>query len=839
VGDGDPVGFGDGEGLGFGVVEVDGVGGGGGDDEDEEPDDHCPPSGSTGKPVQLFSGEETLESEDLRIRGRGMDFVWTRTYRSRTGRYTVMGHNWDHSYNVGLYRVGADLVLCDGTGRRDIYRLQPDGSYRRPEFFRRIDVEADGSLSVRFANQGRWNFHPFIGSARDGLLRRMTDRNGNRMLFEHSAQGRLTNVVDTLDRSIRMGYDTNGFLVSVTDFAGRRVRYEHYGADEPGGGVGDLKSVTQPGVAIALAGNTFPDGRTTRYAYTKGFADDRLNHNLLSITDPKGQTYLRNTYAGTTDPDELLFDRVIRQAWGGEDDVTDITYDVFAPSPEFGDAVLRAIVNDRVGNVSEHYFDRANRLVLRRDFTGRADPDQPTTGAANRPKDRLRSGDPGFFETRYEYNADSLLRRRVDPNGNRIEFVYESDIDPLAEPEARGNLRLRRRLPGTHTPAGDQAEIVESFEYATGLGGCCGGFNFVTRHVDGRGHERRHEYDDHGNRVRTVDRVAGVEHRYEYNAFGQRTARIWPDNGSGHRRRDEWTYHETGPQRGFVNARIVDVANLKLTTRYEYDAVGHVVRRTNPRGFTTESTYNEMDQLVRRRTPEVRQGSGLFHIREYAYDANNNLIRVDLTNADDAEVVAANPVLTQEYSYEILNRLTRVATEVEPNRFVVVEYGYDAERNQTLARSGEAVAGRQAQAVVRTEFDERNLPYRIIRTPGAPEQSTDELTYDSNGNLVRLATGLEDQPRVTEFTHDGFDRRVAVRDPMGNLRTYTYDGNGNMVRQAVFGELVDEPGDAGNLRLEEVVRTFDAMDRLTQVATAFFDAETQAPIGDGWSIANT
>ncbi len=789
--------------------------------------------------MSLFSGEETLEAEDLRIRGRGMDFVWTRTYRSKTGRYTVVGHNWDHSYNVGLYRTGADLVLYDGTGRRDIYRLQPDGSYQRPEFFRRIDVESDGSLTVRFANQGRWNFHPFIGSGRDGLLRRTTDRNGNRLLFEHSSVGRLTNVVDTLDRSIRMGYDTNGFLVSVTDFAGRRIRYEYYGADEAGGEFGDLKSVTQPGVAIALPGNIYPDGKTTRYTYTKGFADDRLNHNLLTITDPKGQTYLRNTYAGTTDPDELLFDRVIRQAWGASDDVTDMTYEVFVPSPEFGDAVLRAIVNDRVGNVSEHYFDKGNRLVLRRDFTGRADPDRPTTASANRPKDKLRIDDPEFFETRFEYNADSLLQRRIQPNGNRIEFVYESDIDPLAEPEARGNLRARRFVPGTHSPAGDQAEIVETFEYATGLGGCCGGFNFLTRHVDGRGHEKRHEYDDRGNRIRTLDRVAGVEQQFEYNLFGQRTVRIRPDNGSGHRRRDEWTYHDAGPQRGFVSARIVDVANLKVTTRYEYDAVGNVVRRTNPRGFATESTYNELDQLVRRRMPESREGSGLFYVREYAYDANNNLSRVDLTNADDVGIVAANPVLTQEYAYEVLNRLIRVATEVEPGRAVTIEYEYDAERNRTLVRSGEAVAGRQTNAVVLTQYDERNLPHRIIRAPGAPEQSTDELLYDGNGNMIRLSVGLEDQPRITGFVYDGYDRLVGVRDPMGNLRTYEYDANGNRVRQTAFGELVDQPGNALNVRLEDRVGTFDAMNRPTQVATAFFDAGSQQPIGDGWSIATT
>src|SRR5437764_13311881 len=35
-----------------------------------------------------------------------------------------------------------------------------------------------------------------------------------------------------------------------------------------------------------LNGNYFPHGKAWRYAYSDGFADDRLNHNLLTITAP-------------------------------------------------------------------------------------------------------------------------------------------------------------------------------------------------------------------------------------------------------------------------------------------------------------------------------------------------------------------------------------------------------------------------------------------------------------------------------------------------------------------------------------------------------------------------
>ena len=42
-----------------------------------------------------------------------MDFVWSRTYRSRAGSNTAQGNNWDMSYNVRLAATtfGVDRAL--------------------------------------------------------------------------------------------------------------------------------------------------------------------------------------------------------------------------------------------------------------------------------------------------------------------------------------------------------------------------------------------------------------------------------------------------------------------------------------------------------------------------------------------------------------------------------------------------------------------------------------------------------------------------------------------------------------------------------------------------------
>ena len=73
--------------------------------------------------MYLFSGEFYEEVEDLRIPGRGLDFIWSRKYRSKIGPNTVQGNGWDFSYNISLIPAGADLIVCDGNSRRDGYHL--------------------------------------------------------------------------------------------------------------------------------------------------------------------------------------------------------------------------------------------------------------------------------------------------------------------------------------------------------------------------------------------------------------------------------------------------------------------------------------------------------------------------------------------------------------------------------------------------------------------------------------------------------------------------------------------------------------------------------------------
>ena len=244
--------------------------------------------------VSLHSGEVQQQVVDLAVPGRGLDFVWARTYRSRTGAATAQGNRWSHSYDVRCVQNSAGIDLYDGTGRKDTFRLQANGTYTCPEFFREGTLTTN-VFRLSFADTGYWEFHPFDASPAAGKLARIVDRHGNTMTLDYDGAGRLVAIVDDLGRTHTVAYNPAGQIASVSDFSGRTVTYAYCAAGDPDGRSGDLKSVTSPPVTGTSTGNDYPSGKTTTYAYSTN-AVAGASGLLLSVTDALGQTPARCVY---------------------------------------------------------------------------------------------------------------------------------------------------------------------------------------------------------------------------------------------------------------------------------------------------------------------------------------------------------------------------------------------------------------------------------------------------------------------------------------------------------------------------------------------------------------
>ena len=829
-----------------------------------------------GARIRPASAELQFTEADLQIPGRGLDFVFQRTYRSRTAPPdSTMGVGWTHSYEI---RVGnwndasGHFDLWDGSGRIDRFFRGTNGIYSRDEFFCEGSV-SNNTFTLTFPDSGKWIFHPFDGSAQGGKIARIQDRKGNALLLHYDAQGRCAQIVDTLDRTNTLAYTPDGFVSAVADFTGRSVRYGYArvvnGVTPPG----VLTAVTNPPVTGTPNGNDFPNGKIHRYTYTQGFADERLNRNLTSCIDGKGQTAWQITYRTNQDPASIAFDTVGLIQRGPYR--TKLVRLPQTPTPQNRYAVVRCIENDGAGNVTEFFYDSLNRLVTQREFTGRASPDLPTTDTQNRPANKLRQDDPDYFENNWEWNLDSLCVRHLRPHPNVVlltgrttQFFYERDFNKSASLRKKGDLRVLREtaccggadLDGDGTA--DFTERTVRFQHDSRFGSDLRpwidsltgsrlslvhqelhrpsmALGFATSVTDARGGNTVCAYDPKGNllEVRHPDPI-GAEN-FEYNAFGQRTARLDFADGEGRRRRDENIYYSSGPQNGYLRHRIQDclAAGFHQTNTFEYDARGNLIRLIDPRGFDTRWTYNALDQATARQTPNTSFGTLVRTTTLFTYDANDDLVQTDVENRDHTGTLnPTNTHWTTEYTYDSLGQLAMECIEIAHEGLkACTAYGYDANGNLVLKRSPEAVSGVDPNNVVTYQYDERNMLFQVLPAPGTGLATVDRYDYDAVGNCRRVSKIDSFTIKQTLYSFDGFGRQSQVVDALGNVAISGFDRNDNLVFERHLGETNDVPGSAGNRRLAESRYEYDGMNRLTRFRPSFFDIFTELSIGDGES----
>ncbi|MFO1476622.1 MAG: DUF6531 domain-containing protein [Verrucomicrobiota bacterium] len=798
------------------------------------------------------SGEVQGQVADLVIPGRGLDFVWARTYRSRTALPGGMSPGWTHSYDVSVSQTSGGVVVADGTGRGDLYSPGANGVYSRPDVFNEGRL-SNSVFTLTFPDTGRWVFNPLDGTAAAGKLAQITDRNGNTMALGYDTSGRLVQVVDDLGRTNTVSYNTSGQLAAVTDFSGRSVAYQYYGASDTAGSPGDLKSVTSPPVSGTPNGNDFPDGKTVTYTYSTGYANEAENHLLLSVKDPAGQTACRYVYQHNQTNLEFL--RCVSVQDGGNDPV----YYTHAPqvaAPGNGYATIKVTMRDAMGNVSECLYNSRNLPVDLKEYTGRAPVVGPVTDTVNRPVNPVRGTDPAFFETQLRWNQHSLCVSEMEPRGNGTDCVYECDLSPDAGPRKQGDLRVERTRPFNSSPTtGDLELIIQRLAYDPRFGSpgtarkvhgihrgekLLDDDDFVTSATDPNGNVTTAAYDARGNRVKVHfywDRSGGADKDFAYNGQGQLTAVTNAPDGQGYRAVTLLGYSASGPAAGYLQSVTEDANGLALTTQFEGDARGNLTRCIDPRGNDWLYTYNSLDQLVQARSPGLGGGGGgaVYRIAtQYTYDANGNLVRVDLDNRDSTGALDASvPQWTTQYGYDSLNRCVQVQRNRDASHSVVAQYQYDANDNLILARSPEAVNGDSPDNVVGAEYDERNLPFRVTAAPGTTLGGTNEFTFDANGNIASLEfNGQVDAACV----YDGFDRPVSVTDAMGNVAACTYDANGNVLSSSVQGEVLDVPGSAGNQLLAQASYRYDGLDRCVQTVVSRLSLPSLSPIGSGQAV---
>lgn len=259
-------------------------------------------------------------------------------------------------------------------------------------------------------------------------------------------------MTDTLGRVINYTYDQNNRLIQVAESGGKSVELAYYGSGDTLGSESDLREVTiRQGTSTKKIG----------FTYFVATGNETLDHNIRTLIDAKGQTYVENIY----DAD----DRVLSQKYGNhtgsyvytlENIHIDDTPTTTGSGEIIGKYVKKNRATNRRGVMTEYTYDRMGNVISR------------TTSL------------PGGTEstTRYTYDSVGKMKEEILPKGNGTTYAYD----------ALGNKTMIRKKADMSLPDDDSQDIITTLTYS-------GAKNSLSRMVDPRGKVTEFTTDNVGN----------------------------------------------------------------------------------------------------------------------------------------------------------------------------------------------------------------------------------------------------------------------------------------------------------------------------------------------------
>ena len=709
-------------------------------------------SGCNGDPINTGTGNYTYQRTDLTIPGRGLPFVFTRTYNSQDGTPGPMGAGWTHSYMASFVQ-NPDGSVTIRTPDGQVVIFDPTaGAYVSRYGYVHSTLQSPSSGTFILTTQSQISYR-FTGNQ----LVSVSDRNGNTIQLTYSGSN-LTTITDTAGRQISLSYNVGGHITTLADPIGRTLQYGYDGA-------GNLI--------------TFIDARGGTFTYTYDGA-----HQMLTGLDPANNTFLTNTYDS--------FGHVISQADGVGNRWT-YSYD---------SNTLITTITDPNGTVSSHLHDSKFELLRATDTFGKNDQYQYDS-AGNRISVQDRNGNTSSFA----YDTNGNVIAATDPQSKVQAAAYDAQSNPLSRTDAMGNQTTfsydgKGNLVGSIDAAGNQT----TFGYNS--------YGQLLSKTDALGRVTQYTYDGSGNLTQVVD-PTGAKTSYSYDAVGRRTS-VTDANGfttSTVYDANDNVVSVTDPLNNKTqynydgnNNRVKVTDPRGKATSYSYDGNNKPLTTTDALGNKMTSAYDKL-----RNPASVTDQLG--NATRYAYDSENRLASVTdpLGNAstytyDSAgnRTQATDPLgNVTTYMYDSLNHLVsakdalgNTATTAYDAAGRVIQktdqagdsttYAYDATGRQTTIQdaAGGVVSFQNDKVGNRTQItDTRGKVTKFtydgmnrVLTITDPLGNVTSNQYDAAGNLVQVTDG---NGNTKSYQYDGDARQTKVTYSTGGSIQFTYDANGN------------------------------------------------------------
>lgn len=642
--------------------------------------------------------------------GLGPEIDLTLTYNSASSDGGIFGPGWSFAYDWLVEQKGNLVSIHKGSGQVLTFIVTGEGSSTHPAeaqppvgIFHRLLHYGAYWLYIEKESPVYYRFDRVTGMD----LARLTaigDYYGNAVNLGYSREGNLETVTDAAGRLIRFtfgehhlcssfalpdgrrasfSYDGRGYLIHTEDLMGIPVDYEYNG----------------DGTLVKMV--TGKSKRTVSFSY-RSTGTEKL---LQSFTDPRGNTTCYN-----------LLSRSPRR--------------VEAIDPEGN----RAIFQSRAG-LTEQVIDPLGRAVVFEYEKG-----LPVS---------CRDRNGGL--TRWEYDGSGRLVKEIDPCGQAISFAYDhsGNLQQIANPLGGSwqySYNDKNSLVGIISPAGRKITIDYNERGLprglTGLGG----------------QKISHDYDRYGNIV-AASRAGGGRTVIGYDQQGYMiTTAI---DALGHTAGFEYDgngrlvkYHHPD---GAEKSVIFDCCYALLTTDerglsrgYERDANGNIVKEIDAAASTAELAYDSNNNLV---SFQDRCGRATF----YHYDAARRLTRI--VNALGQK---------QEFDYDPAGNLTALAVAGEEK----MRFQYDP-CHRLIATT---------DPLGFTISLERDALGREVMRQGARGQRV-AFSYDPDGLLEKV---FHDGEEVSRYRYNSGGQMVEARDESGTI-AFAYDAEGHVKQVAYPG----------------------------------------------------
>ena len=719
-------------------------------------------------------GETTPEGEEMQTGdrvylttpdGRRVGFTYEPTFRHSVSLIGYLGSTYIPAFkpDPGVYEK---LTV-------------KDGSYFRGGIFGRIIDALDGN----------WNPSNYVLTMQDGTkydyiqgngLKKITDRNDNVVRFTPDAithstgaqidlirdpQGRIVEIIDTSDSSVKYTYDSHGDLIGFTNQLDETMTYEYlvdpahfldalYDAegtrvfkaefDDDGrlsSGTDALGNVSQQDFDTAALMGTQTDvlGNVTELYY-----DDRGN--VTREVDPLGGEK-HYAYEDPNNPDK---ETAITDFNGN---TTTYTYDAQ------GNTLSET---DPLGNTTTSTYDSDGNILTETDALGYS-----TTNTYDTEGNLTSKTNALGYTSAWDYDDQGQLVTDTNPLGQVKTYYYDAYGNLSGHTDSLGNDLVfindgnGNRLTDTRsvtTWAGTETSTVQHTYNAK---------NKPVQIIDAQGNIRRIEYNSQGKRSATIDPL-GNRTEYLYDANGNLVTTIYPDGTQ------ETSAYDA------KNRRISSTDRAGRTTQYEYDANGNLIRAVYPDGAATETEYDPAGRVISR-TDQL----GNKYV--YEYDAGGRQTaficplgcRIEYTHDNNGNKISETDALgnTTQFQYNALNQL--VKTIYPDGTFTTVIYNDLGQKTAEIDQAG-----------ITTQFVYRDS-LEITSTTPAQDLTVvidalggrTEYAYNEMGNRI---TQTDANGNTTSFDFNLFGLPTARQLPLGHVETMDYDALGNLISKTDF-----------------------------------------------------